>query len=87
MTRMSLGEELDLLFKVCLQNKLSIVIFLLLAIVAYLFITTNKRNANVTKKTYIIACFGNLNLKKTFAFIKKEKSQNSVWRLFYSELL
>ena len=55
MTRMSLGEELDLLFKVCLQNKLSIVIFLLLAIVAYLFITTNRRNANVTKKTYIIA--------------------------------
>ena len=55
MTRMSLGKEIDLLFKVCLQNKLTIVIFLLLAIIAYLFITTNRKNANVPKKTYIIA--------------------------------
>ena len=54
MTRMSLGEKISIFFDVISKNQLSIVILVLLLGLAYLFISTNKKNSNSTKKTYII---------------------------------
>ena len=54
MTRMSLGEKIGVFFDVISKNQLSILVLILLVGLAYLFITTNKKNSNSTKKIYII---------------------------------
>ena len=54
MTRMSLGEKISVFFDVISKNQLSIIILILLLGLAYLFISTNKKNSNSTKKIYII---------------------------------
>lgn len=53
MTKMTLGKELKILFDAIINNKLSIIILIFLIFLAYIYISTNKKNAKITKKLYI----------------------------------
>ena len=53
MEKLTFGKEINLFFKIISENKFSIVILLFLLFLAFIFITTNKKNVKTTKKIYI----------------------------------
>lgn len=53
MTKMTLGKELKILFDTIINNKLSIIMLIFLIFLAYIYISTNKKNAKITKKLSI----------------------------------
>ncbi|MBQ1550587.1 MAG: hypothetical protein IIZ67_00660, partial [Bacilli bacterium] len=53
MEKLTFGKEMNLFFKIISENKFSIVILLFLLFLAFIFITTNKKNVKTTKKIYI----------------------------------
>ena len=53
MEKLTFGKEMNLFFKIISENKFSIVILLFLLFLAFIFITTNKKNIKTTKKIYI----------------------------------
>ena len=53
MTKMSLGKELKILFDTIINNKLSIIMLIFLIFLAYIYLSTNKKNDKITKKLAI----------------------------------
>ena len=53
MEKLTFGKEMNLFFIIISENKFSIVILLFLLFLAFIFITTNKKNVKTTKKIYI----------------------------------
>ena len=53
MTKMTLGKELKILLDTIINNKLSIIMLIFLIFLAYIYISTNKKNAKITKKLSI----------------------------------
>ena len=53
MTKMSLAKELKILFDTIINNKLSIIMLIFLIFIAYIYLSTNKKNDKITKKLAI----------------------------------
>ena len=53
MTKMTLGKELKILFDTIINNKLSIIMLIFLIFLAYIYLSTNKKNDKITKKLAI----------------------------------
>lgn len=54
MERLSFLDELKIMLQVSSSEKLSIIVMILLIFLAYIFFTTNKKNAKMAKKIYVM---------------------------------